>query len=224
MKLSEQTLAVLKNFASINVNLKIAPGKTVKTVAPTKNIFATSKLKDEFPVEVAIYDLPAFIQALTFFKDPTLEFGEKKVVISNGDAAITYFYSDPSIVMAPPEKDINLDETLFEWDMSENDVNEILKVTAALSAPTISVTSKKGSVELRVHDRKNDTSNSYRKTLKACKKDFDVALRAENFKVLPGAYKCQVARKGAIGVLHWVNTAKDTDLEYYATVEADSTL
>ena len=44
MKISNDTLAILKNFASINSNVLIKPGNMVKTISPVKNV-----LVDEGP-------------------------------------------------------------------------------------------------------------------------------------------------------------------------------
>ena len=38
MNISEETLDVLKNFASINPNIVIKPGQQLKTISEAKNI------------------------------------------------------------------------------------------------------------------------------------------------------------------------------------------
>ena len=48
MKLSENTLSVLKNFSTINQNLLIKPGKTLSTMSAMKNIVATAKVEEDF--------------------------------------------------------------------------------------------------------------------------------------------------------------------------------
>src|SRR5574343_507571 len=144
MKLSAQTIAVLKNFCNINVNLVIEPGKVIRTVSPSKDIFARAEITDEFPRQVPIYDLNSFLQAITIFDDVELEFEEKFLLVKSGGATIKYFYSDPSIVQAAPNKEIILDEEVFTFTLSADDVNMLAKVSAVLSAPTISIISKDG--------------------------------------------------------------------------------
>ena len=60
MKLSEHTTSVLKNFASINQNLVIKEGKTISTMSAMKNIVAKAEVDEDFPREIAIYDLNDF--------------------------------------------------------------------------------------------------------------------------------------------------------------------
>ena len=49
MKLSDNTKEILKNFSEINPNLKITPGKEIKTISTMKNILATAGVEEEFP-------------------------------------------------------------------------------------------------------------------------------------------------------------------------------
>ena len=82
MKLSEHTTSVLKNFASINQNLVIKEGKTISTMSAMKNIVAKAEVDEDFPREVAIYDLNEFLASLSLFTTPVLDFSEKFVMIT----------------------------------------------------------------------------------------------------------------------------------------------
>ena len=53
MKLSEHTVDVLKNFASINQNLVIKEGSTLTTMSAMKNIVAKAEVEESFDKEVA---------------------------------------------------------------------------------------------------------------------------------------------------------------------------
>ena len=43
MNISNETMEVLKNFASINPNLVFQPGQTLKTISEAKNIMAVAE-------------------------------------------------------------------------------------------------------------------------------------------------------------------------------------
>ena len=49
MKLSTETLTVLKNFASINSGLEFKKGTKLSTISSTKTVLAKATLKDTFP-------------------------------------------------------------------------------------------------------------------------------------------------------------------------------
>ena len=43
MNISNDTIAILKNFASINQNILVKPGEKLNTISTMKNILATVK-------------------------------------------------------------------------------------------------------------------------------------------------------------------------------------
>jgi hypothetical protein len=223
MKLSTQTLNVLKNFSAINVNLFIGAGDTISTISPTRNIMARSKLPDSFPQEFAIYDLNNFIATVGLFADGEIDFAKEHAIISNADSNINYYFAAPSIVEPAPNKELVMDDELFEFKMTPEDVTAIGKVASVLNAPQLSITSAKGKVKMVLNDRKTSTSNSYSKTLAGTpKKDFDVVISVENFKLMPGNYVVSVGQKKGKGVITFKN--QDIDLTYWLTVETDSTI
>ena len=57
MKLSKNTIEVLKNFATINTNILVREGSTLSTISTGKNIFARADIEESFPQEFAVYDL-----------------------------------------------------------------------------------------------------------------------------------------------------------------------
>ena len=54
MNISNETMEVLKNFASINPNLVFQPGQTLKTISEAKNIMAVAETVEDFP-EFGVY-------------------------------------------------------------------------------------------------------------------------------------------------------------------------
>ena len=109
MQISKETIDILKNFASINSNLMIRKGKTLSTISTGKNIFSKADVTEEFPLEVAIYDLNSLLALLTVMENQEVNFGEKSLTISKGNGKFEYFYASPSVIVAAPEKSIELD-------------------------------------------------------------------------------------------------------------------
>ena len=54
MKLSNETIGVLKSFGSINSGIFLKKGKTIKTVSSHKNILAQATIPDEIPADFGI--------------------------------------------------------------------------------------------------------------------------------------------------------------------------
>ena len=57
MKLSDNTVKVLKNFSSINQGIIVKPGKLLRTISPNKAVLAEATVVEKFPHEFGIYDL-----------------------------------------------------------------------------------------------------------------------------------------------------------------------
>lgn len=216
MQISNETIQILKNFATINSNLMIRKGKRLATISTAKNIFAKVEVVEDFPAEVAIYDLNSLLALLTLMENQNVEFGEKSLIISKDNGKFEYFYASPSVIVAAPEKDIELD-THYQFKLTSDDVNMVMKAAAITGAPAISITSKGGKVDLIVGDRKNDTANSYKKTIGESELEFECHMAVENFKVIPEAYTVTISKKKA-----FLFKSETKPIEYFIAMENDS--
>jgi len=218
MKLSEQTVSILKNFSTINQNLVIKQGSEISTMSAMKNIVSKSKVEETFPVEFAIYDLNEFLSALSLFQNPDLDFQENYVVITEAGSnskSLKYWYSEPSVVTTP-SKEVTMPSVDVEFPMNSGILSEVQKAAAVIGAPDMVLEDD----ELRVTDKKNDTANSYSTSLDT--KSYDDAsykfwFKVENLKLLPGDYDVQVSEKR---ISHFQN--KKTPIEYFIALEPES--
>ena len=219
MKLSDNTLNVLKNFAGINNSILVKEGNKLRTISVAKNILAEADIPEEFPRDVAIYDLNQFLNGLSLHSDPDLDFSpESYITIKEGSRRVKYFYADPQVITAPPEKDINLptEDVCFQLDSTALD--KLLKAAAVYQLPDLSAVGENGVVKLVVRDKRNDTSNEYAVVVGETTKNFIFNFRVENIKIIPGAYDVVVSSKL---LSKFSNTRYD--LKYYIALEPDST-
>ena len=219
MKLSDNTLNVLKNFAGINNSILVKEGNKLRTISVAKNILAEADIPEEFPRDVAIYDLNQFLNGLSLHTDPDLDFTpDSYITIKEGKRRVKYFYADPQVIVAPPEKEINLptEDVCFQLDSTALD--KLLKAAAVYQLPDLSAIGEAGVVKLVVRDKKNDTSNEYAVVVGETDKEFVFNFRVENIKIIPGAYDVVVSSKL---LSKFSNTRYD--LQYYIALEPDST-
>mgnify|MGYP001210997565 FL=1 len=219
MKLSDNTLNVLKNFAGINNSILVKEGNKLRTISVAKNILAEADIPEEFPRDVAIYDLNQFLNGLSLHTDPDLDFTpDSYITIKEGKRRVKYFYADPQVIVAPPEKEINLptEDVCFQLDSTALD--KLLKAAAVYQLPDLSAIGEAGVVKLVVRDKKNDTSNEYAVVVGETDKEFVFNFRVENIKIIPGAYDVVVSSKL---LSKFSNTRYD--LNYYIALEPDST-
>jgi hypothetical protein len=218
MNLSNDTRDVLKNFSTINQNLLVKNGNVINTMSAMKNIVAKASIPDTFNNEFAIYDLNEFLSALSLFKNPTLDFGDKSVKLKEegGGSSVNYFFSDPSVVTAP-KTEIQMPSVDVEFTFTQDTFNQIQKASAVLGVPDVVLKGTAGGdIVLTVTDRKNDTSNDFAiKVGENASSDFTYFFKVENLKLLAGDYKVEVSSKG---ISHFVNVNKT--IEYFIALEA----
>lgn len=194
MKFSSTTIQILKNYAAINQNIMFRPGSEIATIATGKNVFATAQVEEEFPCEVPIYDLSSFLGILTLNQDADVDFGETFMTISKDGVEFTYYYSDPSIIVAPPQKKINVDEH-YVFNLSKEDITMIAKASAILSAPVLSIVAKSGKVSIVVNDPKTKGSNTFKKVVGEFDGEFNVEIGIDIFRPLHENYEVVLSKK-----------------------------
>ena len=216
MKLSSQTINVLKNFSTINQNLVIKEGSDIATMSAMKNIVAKAKVEESFTKEFAIYDLNEFLSALSLFGTPDLDFQNDFVVITEegSSKSLKYWYSDPSVVTTP-NKDITMPSNEVKFDFSSDILAEITRAASVIGAPDMVLENGK----LRVTDKKNTTANDYATELDAPDSDvkYKFWFKVENLKLIPGSYGVEVSSKN---ISKFTNS--NIDIEYFIALEPES--
>ena len=134
MKLSDNALAILKNFAGINNSILVKQGNKLRTISVAKNILAEAEIKEEFPRDFAIYDLNQFLNGLSLHQDPDLDFQQDTYLsIKEGKRRVKYFFADPNVIIAPPEKDITLPTQDVCFQMDSVTLEKLVKGSSSLS-------------------------------------------------------------------------------------------
>ena len=97
MKISSETRSVLKNFATINSNIKVSTNNQLKTISQMKNILTVATVPESFNQEFSIYNLTEFLVATSLLDNPDFDFNDQSVSISDNSSAMTYFYASEAI-------------------------------------------------------------------------------------------------------------------------------
>ena len=221
MKLSEHTTSVLKNFASINQNLVIKEGKTISTMSAMKNIVAKAEVDEDFPREIAIYDLNEFLAALSLFTNPVLDFSENFVTITEEGKtgnSLKYFYSDPSVVTTP-SSEITMPETEVKFSLDSGDLSRVQRAASVIGSPDLVLEKNGTGSYLTVKDKKNDTANNYSLDVDAeGNGEYNFFFKVENLKLLPTNYDVNVSSKN---ISHFKSQAGNA-VEYWIALEPES--
>ena len=220
MKLSSDTINLLKNFADINPNILVKEGNKLSTISTMKNILAEADISESFDQEFAIYDLPEFLRSIDLFTKPKLEFnGGSNVMIAdeNSRQKIKYFFADKSVITAP-SKSITMPESFVSFTLKKEMFEKLMKGVTTLNLPDVSVVGDGKNITLRASDRKNNTSNTYSVDVGESDKKFEAHYKAENFKLVTDDYDVDIS---AQKISHFTNRSRP--VQYWIALEPDST-
>lgn len=219
MNLSNDTLNVLKNFATINPNIVFKPGQKLKTISESKTILASADIVEDFPHEFGVYDLNEFLSVLSLIDNPTLEFEDKAVMVKGSGQKIRYFFSE-SDILTTPQKDIQMPQAELGVNIEEDKLNQIRKAAAVLGHTELAITGNNGEVIASVLDTRDSTSNVFEIELdkdNSCKNEFNFVVSIPNLKLLPGDYFVSISSKL---ISNWTNSNYPVD--YFIALEKNS--
>ena len=214
--LSQETKAVLENYATINGSILIREGSQLKTINVGENLISQYDCTEMFPQTFAIYDLNEFLSALSLFGRPDLEFNNDFVIITEEGTSksLKYWFSDPSVVTTP-SKEISMPSTELTFNLSSDTLNEITKAAAVIGVPDMALSGGK----LMVTDKKNSTANAFETSLDVgdVAAEYKFWFKVENLKVMPGTYDVEVSSKK---ISHFTNTK--LGVQYWIALEPES--
>ncbi len=217
MKISSETQAILKNFATINSGIKVGQGNQLKTISNMKNILAVANVPETFGQEFSIYNLVEFLGAISLTENPDFNFNESSLTIADADTSLTYFYASEGMVTTV-DKMITMPDSEINIDLSSTLLTELQKAASVLGVNDLIMTSDGTKINMQVTDKKNPTSNTFSRIVgEGNGSTFTMNFKIENLKVLDGNYSVAVSSKG---ISHFKN--KDVDLEYFIALEPDS--
>ena len=216
MKLNARTTQILKNFASINPSIMFKPGSKLSTISPGKTIMARANIDQEISSVFAIYDLSRFLGTVSLFTDPELNVHDKFMEIKQGARKLNYVFTEPSLIVTPPDKEIKLPDPEVKFSITADELQEVMKALSVLSLPEIAVVGSDGSITVQAVDSKNPTGDVYSVDVGSTDAKFRMIIRAENIKLLPGDYDVEISSKG-------LSHFSTRDVEYWVAVESNST-
>jgi len=217
VKLSSQTLNVLKNYSTINSSIVIRKGNVIRTISNGENILAKYTCEESFPTDFAIYDLSQFLSGLSLFDNPELDFTSGDyVTIRSGGRSVKYYFSDPEITLkSAPEKNVKFPGGDISFGITAEELFALQKASSVYDLPDLTFDTTNGSIRLIIRDKENDTSNTFEQTASG---DFEgkysLDVKIENIRLVPGSYTVKVSSQL---ISEWTNC--DTDLTYYIALE-----
>lgn len=220
-KLSKETLAILKNFASLNSNILVEEGNVLQTITPTKNVMARAVVEESFSTQFGIWDLSKFLSVVSMFETPEFTFEDKYVTIGDGkNSSVKYHYSDPSLLTVPT-KQVNMPDTALTIQLKHNVFNELTKAASVLQVSDLRICPSEDGSEILgiVHDASDPTSNHYSVALgdNTVDEKYQFDFKINLLRLFPGNYTVDFTETVISQFTH-----DDLDLTYWVALETSS--
>lgn len=216
MKLSVKTIQILKNFSSINPSIMFNAGNTLSTISPLKTVMARAQIDETIEKDFGIFDLNRFLGVLSLFNDPELLLCDNYVKITDGRKSVNFIYADPITMILPPNKDIKVGQSYVEFNLTADNLQNLMKASSVLQLPEIALVGEDGRLLLRAMDSKNSSNNTFELEVKETSKTFKIIFSCNNLKMMSKSYDVFVAK----GIGHFVS---DDGVQYWITTESTST-
>lgn len=210
MKLSKDTLMILKNFSEINPNIKILPGNRICTKSVTDTILAEAEVTEKFPVEIRFYELGKVLGTASEFDDPDFGFEEDYVIISeSADPKVNcrIMYKDEGFLTIPKikgDKPLVAKDVDVEFELPNKVIQRFKKQGAILSVDWFVFESEGKEVNFSALDLKNPNSDFFKVQVadSADGDKFRIAFKKDSFVFVDGDYKVGLSSKNVAYFQH----------------------
>ncbi|QMP83870.1 MAG: DNA polymerase processivity component [Caudoviricetes sp.] len=215
MKISTNTINVLKNFAKINPSMVFPEGNVLKTISPSKTIMSKAIVQENFPKRFAVYNLNQLISTVSLVSDPVLKFTDNSINIVSGNEKFDLVYTDETNITKAPDKEIVLPSVDVSFTLTQDLFNKLEKAAGVLSLPEVAVVGDGSKIYIQVYDSKNATGNTYSVEIGETTKSFKAIFKLDNLKLISGDYEVTISSKG---ISHFLGK----EAEYWIAVEQHS--
>lgn len=212
MKLDPRTITILKNFSSINSGLSVKKGNVISTINQGRSVLAKATIKDSFEKDFAIYDLNRFLATLSLFENPNIRLGEKSMNIYEKNQGVTYVYCESEFILNPPDKNLDIDKGDFSFKLTADKFQSLLKASAVMKLPNISVVGDGESIAIQALDSLNPTGDVFTIILGETDQTFNAVFKTELFKMINEDYNVEITKEG-------IAQFSGSDIVYWITVE-----
>lgn len=215
MKLSENTLAVLKNFVTINSNIEFKKGTKLTTIAPTKTVLAKANITDDFPQDFCIHDLNQFLSIFNVNKDCEISFDDRHVFFKSNKTKTSYRTANRNTIVTPPDKELTLPSSDVSFTLSADDLQTIIKNANLLQSNHVTIKSEGDVIYIDACNEDDDSAHIASTEIATGNgKKFKAVFLTENLKMMPGSYEVTISFKG---ISHFKSV--NGDIEYWIAIE-----
>lgn len=222
MKLSENTLAILKNFGTINAGIVLNPGNELAAISFTKTIMGVAKIPETLPTTFGIYDISRFLGNVSQLGGPDADFdfvdSTKVVITSPSGFSIDYYGAAPNLIQSPSGRLPDFTPSVT-FDLTNDALSMMGRIAGLNDLEFLSVSGSGNDMMMKAYKEStgNEISNSakFRIGDNPGGADFNVVFKIENLKLLPVDYTVDVNSPTFAKF-----KTKSGDIEYFISLQS----
>lgn len=227
MKLTSETVSLLKHLCAINPAIIIDEGQQIFSVHPSRAVRMTAKVSETFETGFAISNLSQFLNTLALVDDPELSFkdGFVEIVSTSGNQKLRYMFSDPALIKDQPNKPLTAEvQYNVTLHITNEDLTKLNRAASVMGIDDICIMNKGADMYLCCTDKKLQESNSFELLIASDpewqNKTIKAYFRKTNLKLTNNDFNVSISDKG---LSTWVATDSSfSELIFYVSVERDS--
>lgn len=216
MKLSQETLKKLENFATVNDRIlipatKSGSNKTLVQIGDKHRlVVAQTTVPEVFDKDVCIGNLSAFLSTVTAMNSPEITLSENKMTLQDNDTSVSVTYGTPTEALQElVKKRIEFANPVVSFTLKEETLKKINNLSSIWDLPDLRLFSKEDKLFIQSLNRENKSTNSGAIQVGEGSMDADVFFPKESMKMLASDYTVDVYEHAAR-----FKSAKHDDLEY----------
>lgn len=155
MKISENTLKMLKWMTSVNGGIKIDEGNKLYSKSESQAMCCVCEVEEKFPKGFVTTNLAKFLSLVDLIEDPDFEFEDKYVTVTSGDGKnkVRFFQSDPALVNQSNKIPKDQKDIAIEFHLNSADLTKVYDAAKVLNVSDITLNTKGGNIYMTISNR-----------------------------------------------------------------------
>lgn len=203
IKLSKETIDILKNFSGISGQFRFRPGNEISVVNRPTSWVGIATVAETFPIDFAIVDMNVLLSCISYFKEPSIVFENTFLLVKETNSSsdrMRFYYANPESVKCI-NKTPKIPDNMISFSLPNDIYMKMMKFHALLSgnggSPSISLSNPhiEGKLMITVGDTKNKSSNTYDVQVNGRAKndaDFLIVFPPQNMAFMKGDYEVEI--------------------------------
>jgi hypothetical protein len=115
----------------------------------------------------------------------------------SGRLSTNYTYADPSMIIAPPERELNFPGADIEFNITADELQKLIRAAAVLQVPDVTVTNKDNMILMQSANIKTPTTDTYSIEVGETDKSFKMNFKVDVLiKLLSKDYNVKISSRG----------------------------